>query len=111
MDRYAQLFALHGISVGVLPLLKEKQLIEMGITDETDRKKVMRAIDKIKNKLPTGGTQPSPCLQLFSQIPKKLISFVSVASWLTEYHKPMSGETPYSLSVAYVHFVTFLFCR
>ena len=41
--------------VGMLPLLKERQLIEMGITDDSDRKKVLKAIDKIKNHLPAGG--------------------------------------------------------
>jgi len=55
MYKYAKLFSMHGISVGVLPLLKEKQLIEMGITDDEDRQKVLRAIDKIKNHLPAGG--------------------------------------------------------
>jgi len=30
MEKYAQLFALHGISVDVLSLLKDEQLVGMG---------------------------------------------------------------------------------
>jgi hypothetical protein len=64
MERYSQLFALHGISIDVLPFLTEKQLLEMGITSKTDRKKILAAIDKIKHDIPPhsgvwGGEDPS----------------------------------------------------
>ena len=52
MERYSQLFALHGISIDVLPFLTEKQLIEMGIQSKVDRKKILSAIEKIKHEIP-----------------------------------------------------------
>lgn len=55
MDRYSQLFALHGISIDVLPYLSEQQLIEMGITSKLDRKHILAAIAKIKLEIPQHG--------------------------------------------------------
>lgn len=52
MDRYSQLFALHGISIDVLPYLTEPQLIEMGISSKADRKHILAAIAKIKLEIP-----------------------------------------------------------
>ena len=53
MERYSQLFALHGISIDVLPLLTESQLVEMGICEDSDRKKILSAIKKIKSAMPS----------------------------------------------------------
>eukprot|EP01091_Cochliopodium_minus_P011275 TRINITY_DN3151_c0_g1_i1.p1 TRINITY_DN3151_c0_g1~~TRINITY_DN3151_c0_g1_i1.p1 ORF type:complete len:731 (+),score=263.16 TRINITY_DN3151_c0_g1_i1:56-2248(+) len=52
MERYSQLFSLHGISIDVLPFLNENLLIEMGITEVSDRKKILNAINKIKHEIP-----------------------------------------------------------
>ncbi len=52
MERYSQLFALHGISIDVLPFLTEKQLVEMGISNKVDRKNILAAIEKIKHEIP-----------------------------------------------------------
>jgi len=49
MERYCQLFALHGISIDVLPLLTDTQLVEMGITAEDDRRKILTAVEKIQD--------------------------------------------------------------
>jgi hypothetical protein len=55
MEKYSQLFALHGISIDVLPLLTEPQLIEMGITKVADRKRILSVIQKIKDFIPPHG--------------------------------------------------------
>lgn len=52
MERYSQLFALHGISIDVLPWLTERQLVDMGITAKADRKKILAAIERIKPEVP-----------------------------------------------------------
>ncbi|KAL6068608.1 SAM domain (Sterile alpha motif) domain containing protein [Balamuthia mandrillaris] len=54
MERYSRLFALHGISVDVLPFLGDSQLIDMGVEEESDRSKILKAVRKIKHSLPEG---------------------------------------------------------
>ena len=58
MERYSQLFSLHGISIDVLPFLNESLLLEMGITESSDRKKILNAINKIKNEIPLSTCSP-----------------------------------------------------
>jgi len=56
MEKYIQLFALHGISIDILPFLTEAQLIQMGITDRADRKVILLATQKIRDDLPETAT-------------------------------------------------------
>jgi len=49
MGRYADNFAQQGISIDILPLLSEIQLIELGVTEEKDRTTLMNAILKIQS--------------------------------------------------------------
>lgn len=41
MQKHAQLFAEHGVSIDVLPLLNDTHIQEMGVTDPVDRVKVL----------------------------------------------------------------------
>ncbi|KAL6074318.1 SAM domain (Sterile alpha motif) domain containing protein [Balamuthia mandrillaris] len=54
MDKYAASFAKHGISIDVLPMLNECNLLEMGFYDPTDRATILSAVQKIKADLPSG---------------------------------------------------------
>ena len=44
MIQYASLFAQHGISIDVLPLLNEQHLIDMGVTCKADRTMILSVI-------------------------------------------------------------------
>ena len=52
MEKYSQLFALHGISIDMLPLLTESQLMEMGVLDSSDRKRILSVMSRIKEFIP-----------------------------------------------------------
>ena len=52
MEKYSQLFALHGISIDILPLLNESQLTQMGIRSARDRARILQVIRQIKEFLP-----------------------------------------------------------
>lgn len=55
MEKYSQLFALHGISIDMLPLLTESQLMEMGVLDSSDRKRILSVMSRIKEFVPAPG--------------------------------------------------------
>lgn len=53
--KYSQLFALHGISIDMLPLLTESQLMEMGVLDSSDRRRILSVMSRIKEFVPAPG--------------------------------------------------------
>lgn len=54
LQKYADVFAKHNISIDSLPLLDDSGLLEMGFTDEADRSAILAAVKKIKAELPSG---------------------------------------------------------
>jgi len=61
MEKYAQVFINHGLSIDLIPYLTNTQLTDMGITDPTERIRIIEAAQKLRD-VPTG----EKALQLLS---------------------------------------------
>jgi hypothetical protein len=54
--QYASLFAMHSISIDVLHLLTESYLIDMGIADADDRRRLLDGIKHLNKQLSASST-------------------------------------------------------
>lgn len=57
IDKYSNVFAVHGISIDMLPLLTDAKLEEIGISEKLDRVKILSRIEKMKEELPLTSNQ------------------------------------------------------
>jgi len=63
LEKYSEMFVQHGISIDLLPLMTEKQLAEIGVSNARDRKRIISAIQKITAILPrnqSSNSSPPP---------------------------------------------------
>lgn len=117
MERYSELFAHHGISIDILPFLSDGQLKEMGISNASDRDKIMTVVRKLQSYIPLGPTdEPKGGLKkgsarrttsrriktspLSKEIPSRSQDIRSVEEWLAFINNTDNDRISTSKSVA-----------
>eukprot|EP00339_Tiarina_fusa_P027709 CAMPEP_0117007622 /NCGR_PEP_ID=MMETSP0472-20121206/7444_1 /TAXON_ID=693140 ORGANISM="Tiarina fusus, Strain LIS" /NCGR_SAMPLE_ID=MMETSP0472 /ASSEMBLY_ACC=CAM_ASM_000603 /LENGTH=330 /DNA_ID=CAMNT_0004709459 /DNA_START=209 /DNA_END=1198 /DNA_ORIENTATION=- len=71
LEKYCDMFVKHGISIDLLPLMTDAQLIDIGVNSVGDRARILKAIKKINSYFPnecSNSSAPRPSKQnLFSK--------------------------------------------